>query len=120
MLHELNCEGYSKTTVFRGTKEVTSKTLLENLLSLSNQPGTKSLAVFARYLLPCQDCDSSLNDLIDQLEPDPWPVPEGKRPLRCTGAALSVALSLLEASYPCMGCRIMLFAGGPCSQGPGK
>ena len=30
-LHELGCEGYSKTFVFRGTKDVTSKQLQEQL-----------------------------------------------------------------------------------------
>ena len=30
-LHELGCEGYTKTYVFRGTKDVTSKQLQEQL-----------------------------------------------------------------------------------------
>ena len=119
MLHELSCEGYSRKTVFRGTKELSSKSLLEMLSGSAGQPGSKPQALFSKFLQPCQECDSSLSDIVDQLEPDPWPVPEGKRPLRCSGAALSVGLSLLEAAYAGTGCRLMLFQGGPCSVGPG-
>ena len=120
MLHELNCEGYSKQTVFRGTKEMTSKSLVEMLNASGGQPGSKLHSVFSKYLQPCQDCDSSLSDIIDQFVPDPWPIPEGKRPLRCSGAAFSVGISLLEAAYSGMGCRLMMFQAGPCSVGPGN
>lgn len=37
-----------------------------------------------------------LTDLIGELQPDPWPVAADKRPMRSTGAALSIAVSLLE------------------------
>ena len=40
--------------------------------------------------------------------------------LRCTGVAVtSVAVGLLETTYPHTGARIMLFAGGPATEGPG-
>ena len=42
-----------------------------------------------------------------------------KRPLRCTGVALSVAVGLLETSFANTGARIMLFSGGPGTEGPG-
>ena len=41
----------------------------------------------------------SLTDLLGELQRDPWPVPTGKRPLRSTGAALSIAVGLLEVSH---------------------
>lgn len=41
----------------------------------------------------------SLTDLLGELEHDPWPVQQGKRPLRSTGAALSVAVGLLEVFF---------------------
>jgi len=87
----------------------------------------------------------NLTDLLGELQRDPWPVGPGKRPLRSTGVALAVATGLLEASYANTGARylhiiiniayivinltilsklicfrIMLFVGGPCSQGPGQ
>ncbi len=43
-----------------------------------------------------QQCDMALTDIIDELQKDPWAVAAGKRPLRSTGAALSVAVGLLE------------------------
>ena len=41
---------------------------------------------------------------------------QGKRPLRSTGVAMSIAVGLLEASYPNCGGRVMMFVGGACSQ----
>lgn len=41
----------------------------------------------------------SINDLIEQIRPDRWPVPQGHRPLRATGAALAVAVTLLEVNF---------------------
>lgn len=38
----------------------------------------------------------SLTDLLGELQRDPWPVYQGKRPLRATGAALAIATGLLE------------------------
>lgn len=37
-----------------------------------------------------------MSDLLNELLKDPWPVPQGMRPLRSTGMALSIAVSLLE------------------------
>lgn len=73
----------------------------------------------ARFLLPVHQCELQLNNVLDQLQNDPWPVANDKRPLRCTGVALSVAVGLLESSFGNMGARIMLFAGGPATEGPG-
>ncbi|KPP65989.1 protein transport protein Sec23A-like, partial [Scleropages formosus] len=50
---------------------------------------------------------------------DPWPVTQGKRPLRSLGVALSIAVGLLECTFPNTGARIMTFIGGPATQGPG-
>ena len=40
----------------------------------------------------------ALTDLLGELQRDPWPVSQGKRPLRSTGVALSIAVGLLEVS----------------------
>ncbi|VDM70891.1 unnamed protein product, partial [Strongylus vulgaris] len=58
-------------------------------------------------------------DIIDQISVDRWPVPQGHRPLRATGAALAVAVTLLEQCFPNTGARIMAFVGGACTFGPG-
>ena len=73
----------------------------------------------ARFLLPVQQCEFQLTNALEQLQRDPWPVANDKRPLRCTGVALSVAIGLMETSFLNAGGRIMLFAGGPATEGPG-
>jgi len=49
-----------------------------------------------RFLQPVHKCDMVLTDLLGELQHDPWPVAQGKRPLRCIGTALSIAIGLLE------------------------
>ena len=57
--------------------------------------------------------------ILESLTCDPRPVANNKRPLRSTGVALSVTVGLLETTYPNTGARIILFAGGPATEGPG-
>lgn len=140
-VHELGCEGISKSFVFRGTKDYTAKQV-QDMLGLGRggggggqqpqmqapmgQPGVnpqqqrQPLPPANKFLQPLHKCDMSLTDLLGELQRDPWPVAQGKRPLRSTGVALSIAIGLLEASYPNCGARIMSFLGGACSQGPGQ
>jgi hypothetical protein len=56
----------------------------------------------ARFLLPVSQCEFQLTGILESLTRDPWPVASDKRPLRCTGVAMSVAVGLLEV------CRIRL------------
>jgi hypothetical protein len=49
-----------------------------------------------RFLQPIHKIDMNLTDLLGELQRDPWPVTQGKRPLRSTGVALSIAVGLLE------------------------
>lgn len=69
--------------------------------------------------MPVSQCEFQLTGILESLARDPWPVANDKRPLRCTGVALSVATGLLETAFPNTGARIMLFAGGPATEGPG-
>nr|CAI5851575.1 unnamed protein product [Callosobruchus analis] len=133
-VHELGTEGCSKSYVFRGTKDLTAKQIQEMLgigkipvaqpqqqqLGRPGQPQVAPLPPAHRFLQPVSKCDTNLTDLIGELQRDPWPVSQGKRPLRSTGAALAVAVGLLECTYANTGARLMLFVGGPCSQGPGQ
>lgn len=129
-VHELGCEGCSKSYVFRGTKDLTAKQI-QDMLGIGKyhqQPGVSQQSRVPsgqpappanRFLQPVHKCDMSLTDLLGELQRDPWPVAQGKRPLRSTGVALSIGVGLLECTYPNTGARIMLFVGGPCTQGPG-
>lgn len=83
------------------------------------QPMPQQTFGAARFLLPVQQCEFQLTGILEALARDPWPVANDKRALRCTGVALSVAVGLLETTFPNTGGRIMLFAGGPATEGPG-
>ena len=72
-----------------------------------------------RFIQPLQQCEQSLTEVISEILRDPWTTAIGRRSVRASGAALSVAVSLLESCFPNTGARVMLFTGGPCTQGPG-
>ncbi|XP_033101131.1 protein transport protein Sec23A-like isoform X1 [Anneissia japonica] len=138
-VHELGCEGCSKSYVFRGTKDLTAKQIQDMLgigkMQAQGQQQRQGGAQQAqqtplnrpenwahsphRFLQPVHKCDMNLTDLLGELQRDPWPVGAGKRPLRSTGVALSIAVGLLECTFPNSGARVMLFMGGPATQGPG-
>ncbi|GJN89163.1 hypothetical protein Rhopal_002137-T1 [Rhodotorula paludigena] len=130
-VHELGYSDCPKSFVFRGTKEYTTKSIMEmlGLAPATRQGGPgggpapnappPALSGAARFLLPVQDVEFSLTAVLENLQKDPWPVASDRRAQRCTGVAMSVAVGLLETSFPNTGARIMLFAGGPATEGPG-
>ncbi|GAA5812916.1 GTPase-activating protein S23 [Mucor flavus] len=125
-VHELGFSECPKSFVFRGTKEYTGKQIQE-MLGLTggvrpSQPGQPPQTGMAanRFLLPVKDCEFVLTSILENLQRDPWPVADDKRPIRCTGVATSVAVGLLETTFPNTGSRIMLFSGGACTDGPGQ
>lgn len=73
----------------------------------------------SRFLMPVQQAEFQLTKALEALQKDPWPTASDHRNLRCTGVALSVAIGLMESSFQNAGGRIMLFAGGPATEGPG-
>ncbi|KAK7387601.1 hypothetical protein VNO78_28514 [Psophocarpus tetragonolobus] len=128
-VHELGFSDMSKVYVFRGSKEIPSEQVLDQLgLSASARrphkpaPSPIPSAGFpiTRFLLPASDCEYTLISLLDELQTDQWPVPPSRRPARCTGVALSVAAGLLSACNPGTGARIIALVGGPCTEGPGS
>ncbi len=69
--------------------------------------------------MPFSDAEFTITNILEELQKDPNPVKSDKRPLRATGVALSVAIGILENSFPNSGARVMLFTGGPATEGPG-
>ncbi|KAF1940800.1 hypothetical protein EJ02DRAFT_512883 [Clathrospora elynae] len=130
-VHELGYAECAKSYVFRGNKDYSSKQVHEMLgltqggprPNLQQQPGRPVVVppggAGTRFILPVSQCEFQLTNALEQLQRDPWPVANDKRPLRCTGVALSVAAGLLETNFLNMGARIMLFSGGPATEGPG-
>jgi len=120
-VHELETQGISKSYVFRGTKDVSPKQLQEmlQLRPQQAQAQQEQLPPSFRFLRPLSQCESTLEELIGEIQRDPWPVPTGKRALRSLGTALSLSASLLEITYPNIAGKIMTFTAGPTTQGPG-
>lgn len=126
-VHEIGYAECSKSYVFRGGKEYQPKQI-QDMLGLTSQnraaprpgqPMPQQSFGAARFLMPVQQCEFQLTGILESLTRDPWPVANDKRALRCTGVAVSVAVGLLETTYPNTGARIVVFAGGPATEGPG-
>lgn len=72
-----------------------------------------------KFIKQASEVETVLTNVLEQVAKNTWPTSSGRRPLRAVGAALSVAINILETTYPNSGARIMLFLGGPCTIGPG-
>lgn len=134
-VHELGFTECPKSFVFRGNKEYSSKQV-QDMLGIGTMPTTRpgqpapgarpgqppaqsSNFGAGRFLQPVAQCEFQLTSIIEQLQRDPWPVANDRRPIRCTGVAMTVAVGLLEAAFQNTGARIMLFTAGPATDGPG-
>ena len=128
-VHELGFADCPKSYVFRGDKEYPPQKV-QDMLGIApmrggqiaggsggNIPGR--LPAIGRYLLRAGDCTFALEQVLEDLQRDPWPCKQEERVSRCTGTALSVAISLLESSVPRQGSRIMMFVSGPPTVGLG-
>ncbi|KAJ1924063.1 GTPase-activating protein S23 [Tieghemiomyces parasiticus] len=124
---ELGYAACPKSYVFDGSKEYGLKQIQEmfgltSLVNAAPQPGRPAMpaqASFNRFIQPFDQCEFMLTSILEQLQHDPWPTETGKRPSRCTGSALNVAISLMESAFPNQGGRITLFTGGAATNGPG-
>jgi protein transport protein SEC23 len=132
-VHEIGYDACPKSYVFRGTKEYAPKAIQEmlglagNVVRPPGAQGGPSNGQQApprpqganRFLMPVSECEYQLTGILEQLQKDPWPVANDRRSQRCTGTALSVAVGMMETMFANTGARIMLFCGGPCTEGPG-
>lgn len=118
MVHELAYADCSKSYVFRGGKEYQPKQIADMLgLNPSSRPMAAPrpgqpmpMPAASKFLMPAQACEFQLTNILENLTRDPWPVQQDKRPLRCTGVALGVAVSLLEVSQPAIAVQSMIGA----------
>lgn len=107
-LHEISgLTAYPRSVVLRGSQEITPE-LLQGAVPKPE-----------RFIAPLCECSATLSYIIDNLQQDLWPVEKGSRPLRCTGAAVSAAASLLQIVTPGVGSCVMAFMSGACTIGPG-
>mmetsp|Transcript_10017 Transcript_10017/g.9946 ORF Transcript_10017/g.9946 Transcript_10017/m.9946 type:complete len:132 (-) Transcript_10017:1419-1814(-) len=121
-VHELGFQDCPKAYVFRGDKELSGRQVQDQLgLTMGADPLNKGEnSALKRFLVPVNECEFALNSILDDLQPDPWPVKSGFRPSRCIGTAFNVAISLLEsAGGTSRGSRIVSLVGGAATFGPG-
>jgi len=120
-IYDLAYTSCVKSYVFRGDKEIPVGKVQE-LLGSFRRPGAQGAQddPISRLVMPRGQCEFQLSTILEDMQPDPWPVQPGHRPLRCTGAATSLASALLELGYSNSAARLMLFIGGACTLGPGQ
>jgi protein transport protein SEC23 len=130
-IHELGFTECPRSYVFRGDKDYTAQKVQDMLgiapirgggmggpMGGANQIPGRSPSI-GRFLLPVGECTFVLEQILEDLQRDPWPCKQEERVQRCTGTALSVALGLLESSISRQGSRLMLFVAGPPTVGNG-
>lgn len=129
-IHELGFTECPKSYVFRGDVEYPAQKVQDMLSILPMRGGQPAMGgpggpggrqpAIGRFLQSVGECTFALEQILEDLQRDPWPCKQEERPQRCTGTALSVALGLLESSVARQGSRIMLFAAGPPTIGAGS
>jgi protein transport protein SEC23 len=121
-VHELGSLGFPKSYVFKGDKPKTAAQIQEALKIINtNDPrAARNVQNLKKFLVPVAECEINLNNILDDLQPDPFPVAQATRTPRCTGNAIDIAVSLLECLTGCRGSRIITMVGGNCTYGPGK
>lgn len=125
-VHELGFADCPKSYVFRGEKEYTAQKI-QDMLGIApvraGQMGgmqqAQNKSALGRFLLPVSECTFALEQILEDLQKDPWPTSPEERVQRCTGTALNVAMGLLESAVPRQGSRIMTFIAGPPTVGKG-
>lgn len=125
-VHELGYGDCPKSYVFRGEKEYAPQKLQEmlNISPTRGNPaatgyGNVKQSALGRFLMPVGECTFALEQILEDLQRDPWPCQPDERVQRCTGAALSIAIGLLESTVARSGSRVMLFTAGPPTVGGG-
>ncbi|KAK7281699.1 hypothetical protein RIF29_09908 [Crotalaria pallida] len=109
-VHDLGYNHCSRIVVFHGHRPVSSDQTRQFLnITHTQQQG---------FLLPISECEFSITAAIEEIHSTCQFV-SGTRPLRSTGAAISVALGILECCRINTGSRIMVFTSGPATVGPG-
>lgn len=131
-VHELGFQECPKAYVFRGSKEYTPAAVQEQLglmgVAAANRgrPGGPMSPTGGsggnRFILPLSDCEFTLSAAIEDLQRDAFPAVPEQRPARCTGTAMQVAAALMSGCLPAGGAaaRLLLFVGGPCTEGGGR
>ena len=121
-VHELQESALSRVFVFRGSMEYTSQTVATQLglHTLSRQKAKNgSLLSATKFLVSLDEAEYQIEAALESLQVDAHQPVSDHRKARCTGTALQVAASLVDVVLGGQACpvRLMLFVGGPCTEG---
>ncbi|CAN6714975.1 unnamed protein product [Malus baccata var. baccata] len=120
-VHDLGFSECSRAVVLHGERELSSLQT-QQFLGINRpkhqQLGKISVNQKQGFLLPVSECEFNITTAIEEIHCSVQVKP-GHRPQRCTGAAISAALGLLEGCSGSTGSRIMVFTSGPATLGPG-
>ncbi|XP_059632421.1 protein transport protein SEC23 G [Cornus florida] len=119
-VHDLGFAECSRVVVLHGERELSSLQTKQLLgINQMKQQLVKMSAIQKQgFLLPLSECEFNITSAIEDIHSSPL-VMSGHRPQRCTGAAISAAVGLLEGCSVTTGSRIMVFTSGPATVGPG-
>ncbi|XP_065566486.1 protein transport protein Sec23A-like [Artemia franciscana] len=126
-IHEIN-PLVEKAYAFKGTKEYNSQEL-RKLLKLDRQTASPAPTLAYgkqgpsvptnKFLKPLSETLNLMEEIFEGIQLDTFKVQRGRRHIRSVGAALSIAVNLLETTHTNIGGRIMSFIGGACKNGLG-
>lgn len=119
-VHDLGFADCSRVVVLHGERELSSEQIQQffGIQWTKQQFGTEPSVQRQGFLLPVSECEFNITTTIEELQSSAH-VFAGHRPQRSTGAAILVALGLLEGCLMNTGSRIMVFTSGPATLGPG-
>ncbi|KAL6202794.1 hypothetical protein ACLB2K_026499 [Fragaria x ananassa] len=119
-VHDLEFSDCSRVVVLHGEREL-SPVQIQQFLGINwtkqQKMGKMPFSQKQGFLLPVSECEFNISTAIEEIQSPV--VKPGHRPGRSTGAAISAALGLLEGCLVSTGSRIMVFASGPATIGPG-
>ncbi|KAK3190203.1 hypothetical protein Dsin_029764 [Dipteronia sinensis] len=120
-VHDLGFSECSRVVLLHGQRELSSEQI-QQFLGINRkrmlQLGKTPVIQKQGFLLPVSDCEFNISSAIEEID-SLVHTKRGHRPQRCTGAAISAALGLIEACLVNTGSRIMVFTSGPATLGPG-
>mgnify|MGYP003362253124 FL=1 len=121
-VYEVGVEERQTLYSFNGAKKYTAEQVSKKLGLTGALAGMNNGALTnaSRFVQQHAVCEFGLDRFMETLEPDSFAVGKQERQHRATGCAVNIAESLLQTTYPHTGARILVFSGGPCTEGPGQ
>ncbi|XP_024962904.1 protein transport protein SEC23-like [Cynara cardunculus var. scolymus] len=110
-----------RMVVFHGERKLSTTQIIDLLgihTSVRQHLGKPQGVQKHGFVLPVSECEFNITTAIEDIH-ESSPLTPGHRSPRCTGAAILVAVGLLEGCSTTTGSHIMVFTSGPATMGPG-